>query len=56
MGETIFLLLSQRQVEMKLKKVAYCSSLSYFSLSFIHKAVGEVILPNIFFAKQLSFI
>jgi hypothetical protein len=33
---------------MKLKKVAYCSSLPHFSLSSMHKVVGEAILPNTF--------
>jgi hypothetical protein len=33
---------------MKLKKVAYCSSLSHFSLSTMHEAVGKAILPNTF--------
>jgi len=40
---------------MKLKKVAYCSSLLHFFLSSMHEVVGEAILPNTFF-KQLSFI
>jgi hypothetical protein len=33
---------------MKLKKIAYCSSLSHFSISSMHEVVGEAILPNIF--------
>jgi len=33
---------------MKLKKVAYCSSLPHFSLSSMHELVDEAILPNTF--------
>jgi len=33
---------------MKLKKVAYCSSLPHFSLSIMHEVVGEAILSNTF--------
>jgi len=33
---------------MKLKKVAYPSSLTHFSLSSMHEAVGEAVLPNSF--------
>jgi hypothetical protein len=40
---------------MKLKIVAYPSSLPHFSLSSMHEAVGEAVLPNSFFPKQLSF-
>jgi len=36
-------------VGMKLKKIAYCSSLPHFSLSSMHEVVVEAILPNIFF-------
>jgi hypothetical protein len=34
---------------MKLKKVAYPSSLPNFSLSSMHKVVGAAVLPNNFF-------
>jgi len=30
------------------EKVAYTSSLPYFSLSSMHEAVGEAVLPNSF--------
>jgi hypothetical protein len=33
---------------MKMKKVAYCSSLSHLSLSIMHEVIGEAILPNTF--------
>jgi hypothetical protein len=35
---------------MKLKKVAYCSSLSHFFLQSMQEVVGQAILPN-FFSK-----
>jgi hypothetical protein len=31
------------------EKIAYCSSLPYFSLSSMHEVVSEAILPNTFF-------
>jgi hypothetical protein len=34
---------------MKLKKVAYPNSLPHFSLSSMHEAVDEAVLPNNFF-------
>ena len=37
---------------MKLKKVTYPSSLSHFSLSYMHKATGEAVLLNSFFFKS----
>jgi len=46
---------SHEKVGMKLKKVAYYSSLTHFSLSTMHEVVGEAILPNTF-SKQLNFI
>jgi hypothetical protein len=39
---------------MKLKKVAYPSSLPHFSLSSIHEVAGEAILPNTF-SKTAQF-
>jgi hypothetical protein len=39
----------------KLKKVAYPSSFTYFSILSIHEVVGEAILLNNFL-KQLRFI
>jgi hypothetical protein len=37
---------------MKLKKVAYCSALLYFSLSSMHKVVGEDIFTKHFFQNS----
>jgi len=41
--------LTNTWVGMKLKKVAYPSSLPHFSLPSMYEVVGEVILPNSFF-------
>jgi hypothetical protein len=39
---------------MKLKKVAYPGSLPHFSLLSMHEAIGEAVLPNIFFSKTVQ--
>ena len=50
MGEVVFLLLLERyEFGMKLKKIAYCSSLPHFSLLSMHKVVSEAILTNTFY-------
>jgi hypothetical protein len=41
---------------MKLKKVAYLSSLFRFFLPFLHKVVGETVLPNNFFKNSLTLL
>ena len=41
---------------MKLKKVAYCSSLTHFSLSTMHEVVGEAILLNTFFKTTQLYL
>jgi len=49
-----FYALTKKCREEKLKKVAFHSSLSPFSLSAVHEAIGEAVLPDIFFkAAQL---
>jgi hypothetical protein len=40
--------LTQTWVGMKLENVAYPSSFPHFSLSSMHEAIGEAVLPNNF--------
>ena len=44
----LFYALKEEWREVKLKKVAFPSSLIYFPLSTIHEVVGETVLPNSF--------
>jgi len=48
MSELFFFSSYKNMSEMKLKKVAYSSSLPHFFLPSMQEVVGEAILPNIF--------